>query len=118
VSNSESNTVWPTDGKLRPIATSFYSQIEAGRGFSVAVEGRARYSEAGQADERKEKMDTWEYTIEDGIRTKEELVQFLNRMGAQGWEAVSVQWIPPNLLYGLMSRGYYEVSLKRRKQQG
>jgi hypothetical protein len=69
----------------------------------------------------KEKMDTWEYTIEDGIRTKEEVVQFLNRMGSQGWEAVSVQGVRINLLleWGIFSRrSYYEVSLKRRKPQG
>jgi hypothetical protein len=50
----------------------------------------------------------------------EEVVQFLNRMGAQGWEAVSVQWIPKkDALYDLLSRrDYYEAPLKRRKQQG
>jgi hypothetical protein len=53
--------------------------------------------------------------IDGGIKTKEELVQFLNRMGAQGWEAVKVQWIPPNPCYGVLARGYYEVSLKRHK---
>ena len=66
-------------------------------------------------------METWEHMIEDGLRTKEEVVQFLNRMGAQGWEAVTVQWVPPNPLWegGIFSKkGYYEVTLKRRKQQG
>jgi hypothetical protein len=64
-------------------------------------------------------METWEYTIESGIKTRDDVVQFLNRMGGQGWEAVSVQWVPPNPLWegGIFSRkGYYEITLKRRTQ--
>jgi hypothetical protein len=64
-------------------------------------------------------METWEYTIESGIKTREDLVQFLNRMSVQGWEAVGVQWVPTNPLWdgAIFSRkGYYEVTLKRRTQ--
>lgn len=64
-------------------------------------------------------METWEYMIETDIGSKDELIRFLNHMGTQGWEAVSVQLVPTNPLYGVLSRGdYYEVTLKRRTQQG
>jgi hypothetical protein len=55
-------------------------------------------------------MDIWESTIEIDIGTREEVVRFLNRMGAQGWEAVSGQWVAPSAFYG--TRTYYDVSLK------
>jgi hypothetical protein len=80
-------------------------------------EARGRVRQASQT--RGEQMETWEYMIETDIGSRDELIRFLNQMGTQGWEAVSVQLLPANPLYGILSRGdYYEATLKCRKQQG
>jgi hypothetical protein len=60
-----------------------------------------------------DEMEKWEYMTIVANR-REELEQQLNKLGAEGWEAVSVQYIYAEPKRNLTFHGHREAILKRR----